>query len=251
MSASILVEACVDAVASAEAAATGGASRVELCAGLGEGGTTPSEGMIAEVRERIAIPLHVLIRPRGGDFLFSRDECAVMRRDIDVARRSGADGVVLGALRADGMIDEEMTLALVEHARPLRVTFHRAFDMTRDLSESLAALERLGIERVLTSGGAASAREGISVLATLVRRSAGRVTILAGGGITDDNVEEIVAATGVREVHVRGAVRVESTMRFRATGVPLSRATQPDEFARVVTSAEAIRRITLALERHQ
>lgn len=251
MSAGILVEVCVDAVASAEAAAAGGASRVELCAGLVEGGTTPSEGMIAEVRERIAIPLHVLIRPRGGDFLFSRDECAVMRRDIDAARRSGADGVVLGALRADGTIDEETTLALVEHARPLRVTFHRAFDMTRDLLESFAALERLGLERVLTSGGAASARAGIPMLATLVRRAAGHVTVLAGGGITGDNVGEIVAATGVREVHVRGAVREESAMCFRAAGVTLSRATQGDEFARVVTNADAIRRITLALERHQ
>ena len=251
MSAGNLVEVCVDAVASAEAAAAGGASRVELCGGLVEGGTTHSEGMIAEVRERIAIPLHVLIRPRGGDFLFSRDECAVMRRDIDAARRSGADGVVLGALRADGTIDEETTLALVEHARPLRVTFHRAFDMTRDLLESFAALERLGLERVLTSGGAASARAGIPMLATLVRRAAGHVTILAGGGITGDNVGEIVAATGVREVHVRGAVREESAMCFRAAGVTLSRATQGDEFARVVTNAEAIRRIALALERHQ
>jgi len=139
----------------------------------------------------------------------------------------------------------------VEHARPLRVTFHRAFDMTQDLLGSLAALERLGIERVLTSGGAASARAGIPMLATLVRRAAGHVIILAGGGITDDNVGEIVAATGVREVHVRGAVREESAMCFRAAGVTLSRATHPDEFARVVTSAEAIRRIALALERHQ
>jgi|SRR6185437_6156253 len=251
MGASILVEACVDAVASAEAAAAGGASRVELCAGLVEGGTTPSEGMIAAVRERIAIALHVLIRPRGGDFLLSHDECAVMRRDIDVARRWGADGVVLGALRADGTIDEETTMALVEHARPLSVTFHRAFDMTRDPVESLAALERLRIERVLTSGGAASARAGIPILAMLVRRSAGRVTILAGGGITDENVGEIVAATGVHEVHVRGAVREDGAMRFRAAGVTLGRATHPDEFARVVTSAEAIRRIALALERHQ
>jgi copper homeostasis protein len=124
----------------------------------------------------------------------------------------------------------------------LRVTFHRAFDMTRDLLESFAALERLGLERVLTSGGAASARAGIPMLATLVRRAAGHVTILAGGGITGDNVGEIVAATGVRE---------ESAMCFRAAGVTLSRATQGDEFARVVTNADAIRRITLALERHQ
>ena len=251
MSANILVEACVDSVACAEAAAAGGAGRVELCAGLVEGGTTPSEGMIAAVRERIAIALHVLIRPRGGDFLYSRDECAVMRRDIDGARRSGANGVVLGALCADGTIDAEMTTALVEHAHPLSVTFHRAFDMTRDLVESLAALERMGIERVLTSGGAASARAGIPVLASLVRHAGDRVTILAGGGITRENVAEIVAETGVREVHVRGAVREESAMRYRATGVALSRAAQPDEFARAVTSADSIRLIALALERHQ
>ncbi|MGH7627222.1 MAG: copper homeostasis protein CutC, partial [Gemmatimonadaceae bacterium] len=166
-------------------------------------------------------------------------------------KRSGADGVVLGALRADGAIDEQVTTALAEHAHPLRVTFHRAFDMTRDPVESLAALKRTGIELVLTSGGAASARAGIPVLASLVRDAGNRVTILAGGGITEDNAMEIVAATGVREVHVRGAVREESAMRYRATGVALSRATQPDDLARVVTSAECIRQIALALERHQ
>ncbi len=245
----VLVEACVDTVGSALAAAEGGAGRVELCANLVEGGTTPSAGTIALARERLGIPLFVLVRPRGGDFLYDADEVAVMRRDVDAARRLGADGVVVGALTPEGRVDAAVTRALVDAARPMRVTFHRAFDAARDADEALDVLVALGVDRVLTSGGAASALEGAAALGALVRRAGGRLTVLAGGGLTAATVGPVVAASGVREVHVRGAERVGSAMRFRRAGVAVGRPYTPDDFARVVTSAERIRDVVAACAR--
>src|ERR1051325_11783650 len=159
----MLVEACVDSVAGGLAAVAGGAGRLELCTGLVEGGLTPSAGLMATVSERVAAPVHVLIRPRGGDFLYSDDEMALMLRDIAGAKRLGVAGVVLGALDAGGRGDVEHTSVLVDAARPMAVTFHRAFDLTRSPVEALDALMALGIERVLTSGQAASAEAGVSV----------------------------------------------------------------------------------------
>src|ERR1043166_8610519 len=165
----MLVEVCVDSVAGGLAAVAGGAGRLELCTGLVEGGLTPSTGLVATVRERVAVPVHVLIRPRGGDFLYDRDEKTIMLRDIAGAKRLGAAGVVLGALDAGGRVDVEHTRLMVDAARPMAVTFHRAFDLTRSPVEALDALIALGIERVLTSGQAASAEAGRSVLAAMVR----------------------------------------------------------------------------------
>ena len=242
----ILVEACVDTVASALAAEAGGAGRIELCANLVEGGTTPSAGTIALARERLAIPLFVIVRPRGGDFLHDADELAVMRRDVEEARRLGADGVVLGALTPDGRVDAEAVRVLVDAARPMRVTFHRAFDATRDLTEALEALVALGVDRVLTSGGAPSALEGAAALGALVRQAGDRLVVLAGGGLTAATVGPVVAASGVREVHVRGADRIESGMRFRRVAVGVAKPYVPDDFARVVTSADRIREVVAA-----
>ena len=245
----MLVEACVDTVASALAAEAGGAGRVELCANLVEGGTTPSAGTIALARERLAIPLFVLVRPRGGDFLHDADEVETMRRDVEAARRLGADGVVIGALTADGQVDAATTRLLVDAARPMRVTFHRAFDAARDPAEALEALVALGVDRVLTSGGAPSALDGAAALGALVRQAAGRLTILAGGGLTPATVGAVVAASGVREVHVRGAERVDGAMRFRRAGVGVAKPYVPDEFSRVVTSAEQVRAVVAACAR--
>jgi copper homeostasis protein len=231
------------------AAQAGGAGRVELCANLVEGGTTPSAGTIALARERLGIPLFVIVRPRGGDFLHDADEVEAMRRDVAAARGLGADGVVIGALTPDGRIDDEATRLLVEAARPMRVTFHRAFDAARDPAEALEALVALGVDRVLTSGGAASALEGAAALGTLVRQAAGRLTILAGGGLTAATVGRVVAASGVREVHVRAVERVESPMRFRRAGVGVAKPYTPDELSRVVTSTERIREVVAACAR--
>ena len=237
----ILIEACVDSVPSAIAAEAGGAGRVELCDDLIEGGTTPSAGTIAECRARLRIPVFVIIRPRGGDFLYSDVEYDVMRRDIAHARSLGADGVVLGLLHADGTVDRERTRALVEMARPQPVTFHRAFDVARDPEEALDALIGLGVERVLTSGQAPTAPEGAELIARLVQRAAGRIGILPGCGIDETNVRELVAQTGAREVHVRLTAPVRSLMGFRNRRVSFRAAVDDDDSVLDVTDAARIR----------
>jgi copper homeostasis protein len=200
---SILVEACVDSVASSVAAELGGARRVELCDALFDGGTTPSAGMIAACKEAVSIPVFAMIRPRGGGFVYSDAERDVMRRDIIMARELGADGLVIGGLRPDGNIDLSLVRALVETARELPVTFHRAFDFTPNLAESLESLADAGVKRILTSGGASTAAEGAAVLADLVRHAGTRLVVMAGGGVREENVHNLVSVSRVREVHVR------------------------------------------------
>src|SRR5256885_4769372 len=221
MPAAILVEACVDSIESALAAARGGAHRIELCANLIEGGTAPSAGTLAVCRSQLDIPIFVLIRPRCGDFLYSAAELAVMLEDIRRAKEAGAQGIVTGVLRADGDMDTDRTRELSEAARPLQVTFHRAFDVCRDAGRALETLIALGVERVLTSGQAGTALEGADTIAGLVRRAAGRIVVLPGGGVTEDNVAALVRATGVTEVHLTGAAAHQSGMTFRAPAVPI------------------------------
>jgi len=229
----ILVEACVDSIESALAAARGGAHRLELCANLIEGGTTPSAGTLAVCRARLDIPIFVLIRPRGGDFLYSAAELAVMLEDIRRAQQAGAQGVVTGVLRADGEIDADRTGELIAAARPLHVTFHRA----------LETLVALGVERVLSSGQAATAPEGADTIARLVRQAAGRIGVLPGGGVTPDNAAALVRATGVTEVHLTGAGVQRSGMTFRAPTVELGNVAPSNAYDWNVTEAEQIRRV--------
>ena len=247
MPAPVLVEACVDSIESALAAARGGAHRIELCANLIEGGTTPSAGTLAVCRARLDIPIFVLIRPRGGDFLFSAAECAVMLEDIRRAKQAGAQGCVTGVLRADGDIDVDRTRELMDAARPLHVTFHRAFDVCRDGSRALETLIALGVERVLTSGQAATAPEGVETIARLVRQAAGRIGVLPGGGITPANVAAVVRATGVTEVHLTGAAVHRSAMTFRAERVTIGNAPPRSEYDWSVTDAEQIRQVVTML----
>jgi copper homeostasis protein len=199
----VLVEACVDSVESAMAAERGGARRLELCDALFDGGTTPSAGMIAACRERVSIPVFVIIRPRGGGFVYSDDELDVMRRDIVAARGLGANGVVIGALRPDATVHNEHAKSLVDAAGDMPVTFHRAFDFVPDLGLALEAVIGAGITRILSSGGAPTAREGVATLAALVRQAGDRLVVMAGGGVREENVREVVSGSGVREVHVR------------------------------------------------
>lgn len=209
------LEICIDGVGSALAAAQGGADRVELCANLPEGGTTPSAGMIRAVRQVFGGGLMVIIRPRGYDFLYAEGEMEAMLHDVRVARELGANGVVIGCLTADGRVDRERCARLLEEARDLDVTFHRAFDMTRDLNEALEDIASLGIRRILTSGGAPDVSSGCDVIASLVKRAASRVSIMPGGGVTDGNLAEMVRRTGVREIHLSARSEVTSGMRFR------------------------------------
>lgn len=238
----VVVEACVDAIDAALEAEQGGAARLELCGELMQGGVTPSAGLIAAVWERIDIPLFVLVRPRTGDFLYTDDELDVMRRDIEQVKSLGAEGVALGALTADGDVDVERLRSLVELARPMSVTFHRAFDFACDRGAALDALLTLGVDRLLTSGGAATAAEGASSIAALVQAVGDRMVVMAGGSITPGNVGALVKATGVREVHVRGAARMDSAMRHRQDALSISR-TGMGDYERSVTRADEIRRV--------
>jgi copper homeostasis protein len=205
MNRNITVEICVGDLESALAAGQGGADRVELCDHLEVGGTTPGAGTIAEACRRLAIPVHVLVRPRGGDFVHTEAELDAMRYEIELARELGAAGVVIGLLNPDATIDRERTAALVEIARPMSVTFHKSFDQTPDLEQSLETLMALGVDRVLTSGGCPTALEGIDALTRLVDRSRGRIAILAGGRLSLENLPTIIERTGVREVHLGSA----------------------------------------------
>lgn len=196
-----LLEIAAGSLVSALAAQAGGADRVELCDNLGEGGTTPSYGTLALARDRLKIPLYVLIRPRAGDFLYSAEEAETMQRDIETCVQLGCDGVVIGALRADGSIDVPLCHGLVSAAGRLGVAFHRAFDATADLAQALEDVVALRCSRVLTSGGHADAWAGREVLAGLVRQAYGRIVVMPGAGITAVNAATLVAATGARELH--------------------------------------------------
>lgn len=200
----VLVEACVDSVASAVAAERGGAGRLELCDNLFDGGTTPSAGMISAVKSAVGIPVFVLVRPRGGGFVYTDAELGVMRLDIEAARMLGADGIVTGTLTSDARVDVGQLRALMSAASGLPLTFHRAFDQTADPSASLEELMMQGVRRVLTSGGAATALEGVGQIAALAARGAGSIVVMAGGGVREENVQEVVHRGGVTEVHVRG-----------------------------------------------
>jgi len=211
-----LVEAAVETIEEALAAKRAGADRIELCANLGVGGTTPSAGLIASVVQQVGHPVFVMIRPRGGDFVYAADEIDAMIEDIDRARPLGIAGIVTGALRSDGSIDVESMRLLMSPAAGLPVTFHRAFDVVANRTEAIEQVIGLGASRVLTSGGAATALDGAVAIAMLVDQAGERLSIVAGGKIREENARDVIARTGVREVHarleneasIRGLVRV-------------------------------------------
>lgn len=226
----ILLEVCIDSPTGAWAAQEGGANRVELCAGLVEGGITPSSGTIRLAREVPDMDLMVMIRPRGGDFLYSDREFRSMILDIEEAKNLGADGVVFGLLTPKGEIDEQRTEALIRAAKPLRITFHRAFDMTSDPNQSLEQLIDLGVDRVLTSGQQSTAPDGSDLIRALVERAADRIIILPGGGIREQHVEDLVRKTGVRELHFTAETSHESPMQFRNPRVYMGAGPPPGEY---------------------
>jgi len=239
----VIYEICVDSVQGVRAAKAAGALRVELCANLLEGGTTPSCGTIRRARSIAGIGLHVIIRPRGGDFLYDEDEFASMAADIDTAKAEGADGVVIGLLTADGEVDVARTRELIARARPLSVTFHRAFDMTRDPFAALATLIELGVDRILTSGQEASVLEGLPLIAELIRRAGDRIIIMPGGGITPRNAERIIAEAGPKEMHFAALESEAGGMRFRRGHVFMGGELRAPEYDRLVTSGDVIRAV--------
>jgi len=242
------VEICVDSAAGAFAAERGGADRVELCDNLLEGGTTPSAGCIKVARRGLKIGLQVIIRPRGGDFLYDKTEVAVMREDVRMAKELGADGVVIGCLTAEGEIDRGRTEELIALARPMNVTFHRAFDMCRDPRKGLEELIALGVNRVLTSGQESTCLEGLELLAELQKQAAGRIIVMPGGGITPSNIKKIVVGTGVSEVHLSARSSVESGMKHRNSRVYMGGTLRPPEFNWKTTDEQMVRGVVKALK---
>ncbi|MBO0933081.1 copper homeostasis protein CutC [Fibrella aquatilis] len=239
------LEVCAYSVADCLAAQRAGAHRIELCGGRSEGGITPSIGLIRQARAATTLPICVMIRPRGGDFVYADDELAVMEADIQVAREAGSDGFVFGALLPDGQVDAKTTRRLMQIAHPLPVTFHRAFDLTRDPREALNVLIALGIQTVLTSGQQARAEAGIPLLAALVKQAAGRIDVMAGSGVTANNAR-FLAATGVSYLHLSGSLTENSPMTFRRDGVPMATSI-PGDYARIGTSELVVRAVVEAL----
>lgn len=213
-------EVCANGVESCLAAQAGGADRVELCAGIPEGGTTPSYGEIKIARRVLdKTRLHVIIRPRGGDFLYTPLELDRMEEDIRVARSLGADGVVFGCLAKDGSLDMEANRRLMAAAEGMSVTFHRAFDRCRDAAEALEQLIGLGVNRILTSGQQPNALQGAGLLKQLNEQAAGRITLLAGCGVNESNIAEIQRTTGIHEFHFSARTPVKSQMEYINTDV--------------------------------
>lgn len=237
-----ILEICAGSVESAIAARDGGAQRIELCAALEVGGVTPSAGLIAEARKIKGLVLNVIIRPRGGDFLYNEYEVACMERDICTCKELGADGVVIGALTAEGDIDIAVCKRLISAADDMSVTFHRAFDMCRDPHKALEELISLGCHRVLTSGQATTAEAGIPLLFELVQQAGERIIIMPGCGVNSNNAAKILKETGTEEIHASARRSVGSGMRFRHSGVSMGNP-DCDEYARKETDVDEVRNI--------
>jgi copper homeostasis protein len=233
------LEICVDSIDSALAAGRGGAHRIEMCSSLLEGGLTPSAGTIRAVREHVSLAVFVMIRPRGGDFLYSDAEFAAMKEDIRTAKSLGANGVVLGLLTEDGHVDVPRTRELIELARPMETTFHRAFDLSEDVDRSLEDVIATGATRILTSGGAPTAPVGLDRIRRLVDAARERIVVMAGSGIKSGNLQQVLAATGVNEVHASAKTPVASAMQYRRN-VAMGSGPQ-DEYVRQVTDEEEVR----------
>ena len=231
-------EICANSVASCMAAQKGGADRVELCAGIPEGGTTPSYGMIRKARESISIGLNVIIRPRGGDFLYTKEEIEEMIYDIEKAKELGADGLVFGCLLPDGFVDKENMARLMEAAGDTPVTFHRAFDHTSDPLLALEDIINLGCARILTSGCMPTAMEGIHQLSRLVKEAQDRIIIMPGCGVNERNIAEIARLSGANEFHFSAREPIESGMIFRNPEVAMG--SEDDPYGTVRTTARRV-----------
>ncbi|POZ62007.1 copper homeostasis protein CutC [Chromobacterium alticapitis] len=242
-----VLEICAGSLASCLAAQKGGAQRVELCDNLLEGGTTPSYGLLALARDSLGIEVNALIRPRGGDFLYSALEFETMARDIELCRKLGLDGVVIGMLTEDGDIDGPATRELAGLAGPMGVTFHRAFDMARDPEQALEEVIACGCHRLLSSGQAATALQGADLLSRLRAQAGERLIVMPGAGVRAGNVAELARRTGCAEFHASARAAVASAMCYRQAGLGMG-APGADEYARMETSPDEVRALRDALD---
>ena len=243
-----LIEICANSVKSCIEAQKGGAYRIELCAGIPEGGTTPSFGDIALSRELLNIKLNVIIRPRGGDFLYNNLEHKIMLKDIENAGNLGVDGVVFGCLTPEGDIDMKRNRELIEAAGGMSVTFHRAFDMCKNPFDALEKIIELGCDRILTSGQQPKAVDGVNLLKKLVQKADNRIIIMPGSGINAKNISQIALETGAKEFHLSAREAIESGMLYRNPNLKMGDTTMIiNEYEEQVTSAEKVKETIEAL----
>lgn len=236
-------EVAVDSLESSLIAQSAGANRIELCAALSIGGITPSYGMIALAYETLSIPTNVIIRPRAGDFLYSETEFEIMKQDIEFVKSIGANGVVIGILLAEGNIDVDRTRVLIELAKPLQVTFHRAFDMAVDPFQALEDLIDLGVDIILTSGQQATAANGLELITQLVEKANGRIEIMPGSGINPTNIKQIVVDSGARDFHFSGKRTIDSKMTYRNPNLSMGSESGSSEYDITLADADIIRAI--------
>lgn len=238
-----IIEIATADFSTTRSAVEGGADRIELCAGLTEGGTTPSYGTIRQCRESFATPLFPIIRPRGGDFFYSDDEYQIMLHDVTICKDLGCDGLVLGLLKKDGSIDKKRTAKLVELAYPMEVTFHRAFDRSADPFQSLEELIEIGCQRVLTSGQRPSVMEGIDLLKGLVQVADNRIVIMPGSGVRKENIRELAEQTGAVEFHSSLRGKIESKMEYKQPNF------SADDFFNPAIDPHEVKELRKALEK--
>ena len=242
-----VLEICVESVEAAMAAEAGGAQRIELCSSLNEGGLTPSIGMMRAVRANVKIAVHAIIRPRSGDFLYSEREIATMGEDIAAAAACGMEGVALGLLDLNGNVEVARTKELIERARPMEVTFHRAIDMTPDIERALEDVIRAGADRILTSGAEPTAMQGRNHIHKLIEASSGRIRVMVGGGVRTDNVRQIAQATHALEYHASLRRTMPSSIRYQRRKIHLSNM-GVDEYAHNIVRAADVRALRKALD---
>ncbi|WP_207784539.1 copper homeostasis protein CutC [Marinifilum breve] len=238
-----MLEICCYSVQSAVIAEQAGANRIELCAGVYEGGTTPSLATIQLVKEKLSIPVHVIIRPRGADFCYSDVEFECMKKDILSCKEEGVDGVVSGVLLTDGKIDIKRTKELVDLAKPMSFTFHRAFDMVENHIDALQELMEIGVDRILTSGGMQTAEEGIELLAELVEKADNKIIIMPGSGVNEANIAKLKEVTGAKEFHCSAKKLVQSKMKYQNPNINMGGEGSIPEFEYYEADAEKIKKV--------
>lgn len=241
----MILEVCVDSVESAVNAELGGADRIELCGDLIVGGITPSLALYERIREKIKIPIHVLLRPRFGDFLYSKEEMEVLVRQANLFAKAGADNLVIGCLTPDGRLDLEAMKRIVDTADGTPINLHRAFDMCRDMDEALEDAKKLGIVSILTSGGCASAIEGLEVLDRL-KKNAGKIDIMAGAGMNAKNIKYMMEHSSLTAFHMSGKKTLQSKMEYRNPKVNMGLPSL-SEYEIIQTDAEEIRAAKLVM----
>ncbi|KAK6174538.1 hypothetical protein SNE40_017794 [Patella caerulea] len=237
------MEVCIDSVASAKGAEIGGAIRLELCANLMEGGTTPTVGMLKIIKQYVRIPVFVMIRPRGGDFLYDEEELEVMKQDILELKAAEADGFVFGILKIDGSVDVERCTELLSLVKPFPATFHRAIDMCMNPLKELEKIIRMGFTCVLTSGGANTALDGAPVIEQMISQANERIIVMPGGGINSRNLERILRDTGAKEFHCSARSSQNSQMNFRKDGISMGATLSPPEFSIKTTDSSKVQQL--------